>query len=950
MAILGSSRILVSPNPGTTIIAGDVTALSGGRFAVVYRDGSNQQARSRIFEADGTPVTGPIAASLSNGADPVIAGLANGGFVVAYFTITATGGDTSGSSLYAQTFDASGVAVGSRFLVNTTTANDQTEPAIAVLANGHFVVSWSDDGTVADAYNTAIRARVFNQDGSPFSAEFRVDVGTPFSIDLSAITALPDGRFIVSYSRSLPSATNDLDVMARIFNPDGSQSVAEFRINTTTDQRQDNVKLATLADGNFVAIYESKDGPVIGGGVFAKIFNTNGTQSVAEFRVNGETLGRQWKSDVAGLADGRFVVVFTNSPEGTAPTTVRAIVFNADGSVSVPEFVVETMDFFAAVPKVAAMPDGRFVVSISDIGNPSDNGVSAYVFDPKVNIGTANAENLTGAALNDTLYGYEGNDSLYGRGGNDVLFGGLGADYLDGGEGFDVASYAQATSGVDVRLYEGKGLTGEATADVLLNIEGLIGSAYADVLIGNVGNNYFVGDAGDDYFDGFGGTDSFYGQTGNDWVNMRSGIEYVDGGDGLDMVSYFYASTGVTVRFDNSALNTGDAAGDTYISVERVFGSAFGDVLVGANGQGDLLYGNSGNDYLYGGGANDFLYGGTGDDFLTGGAGDDVIDGGTDVDILSYIDATAGVALTLSESGSGSFVVGGFGTDTYTSIEGLSGSYTAGDSLTGNAAANILYGYGGNDILNGGAGSDTLSGGDGDDFVYYDSADLAANVTGGEGTDTLYFVLPGGSTPTSINLAAQGFERGVVDQADVNSNQPWSLFRFNYDQEWRLDYRDIYFDTGARWTQSMDELSNQAWTELRDVYTTTNLYDYQDIYFDTGARWLRNFDELSNQTWAEQRDVYTTTGLYDYQDVYFDDGSRWLRNFDELNNQIYAEQRDVYTTTGLYDYQDIYLKASYASNPGGRIIRDFDQAGAFSWNEHRVTYNSAGQIIEDVYL
>ncbi len=66
---------------------------------------------------------------------------------------------------------------------------------------------------------------------------------------------------------------------------------------------------------------------------------------MAEFVVNTTTLFSQYESSVTALADGRFVVSWTDLSTSTGDTSgsaVRARIFNADGTQSVPEFVVNT--------------------------------------------------------------------------------------------------------------------------------------------------------------------------------------------------------------------------------------------------------------------------------------------------------------------------------------------------------------------------------------------------------------------------------------------------------------------------------------------------------------------------------------------------------------------------------------------------------------------------------
>ncbi|MEO8115010.1 MAG: hypothetical protein ABI655_11545, partial [Phenylobacterium sp.] len=72
-------------------------------------------------------------------------------------------------------------AVGTEFLVNTTTTLDQQNEQITTLANGGFVVTWEDDGQSAgDTSGNAVRAQVFTAGGTPLGAEILVNTTTHF--------------------------------------------------------------------------------------------------------------------------------------------------------------------------------------------------------------------------------------------------------------------------------------------------------------------------------------------------------------------------------------------------------------------------------------------------------------------------------------------------------------------------------------------------------------------------------------------------------------------------------------------------------------------------------------------------------------------------------------------------------------------------------------------------
>ncbi|RXT55405.1 hypothetical protein B6S44_09820 [Bosea sp. Tri-44] len=161
--------------------------------------------------------------------------------------------------------------------------------------------------------------------------------------------------------------------------------------------------------------------------------------------------------------------------------------------------------------------------------NYLDGGAGDDEFD-----GGDGSDTMLGGTGNDTFYSREGNDFLYGGDGNDVLRAGEGADWLDGGAGFDYAVYTNWVSGVVVRLDVGMGVGGEAQGDTLINIEGVLGSALQDFLIGDSVGNVLFGQDGDDWLYGQGGADQLYGGNGSDQIIGGSGADYLSGGAGND--------------------------------------------------------------------------------------------------------------------------------------------------------------------------------------------------------------------------------------------------------------------------------------------------------------------------------------------------------------------------------------------------------------------------------
>ncbi len=358
--------------------------------------------------------------------------------------------------------------------------------------------------------------------------------------------------------------------------------------------------------------------------------------------------------------------------------------------------------------------DGGDGTDFSSYAN-SNAGLRADLGNPGTNTGDAagdtfiSVEGLVGSGFNDVLYGDAGDNTLYGLGGNDALFGREGADALFGGLGVDAANYSRATAGVTASLENTLGNTGEAEGDTYTSIENLVGTNFDDTLFGDGLGNALFGLDGDDFL----------------WGGL--GADELRGGLGTDTATYLGSAAGLRVDLTSSANNTGEAAGDTFFSIENIVGSSFGDVLVGDAGK-------------------NLLVGFDGDDVLIGGAGADTLDGGLGIDAANYSLSTTAVVANLSNSSSNTNDALG---DSYIGIENLVGS-GFGDFLTGDGGDNALFGLGGNDILRGGSGADELRGGLGTDIANYASAstglraDLAnAASNTGDAAGDAYFSVEG---------------------------------------------------------------------------------------------------------------------------------------------------------------------------------------------------------------
>ncbi len=281
--------------------------------------------------------------------------------------------------------------------------------------------------------------------------------------------------------------------------------------------------------------------------------------------------------------------------------------------------------------------------------------------------GGNNSDRLFGGTDNDLLDGGSGNDSLYGEAGNDTLRGGTGNDTLDGGSDIDTLSYSTSTNAVNVNIQTNTVSGGDAQNDSISNFENVVGSGANDSLTGSTvgnmldggaGNDTLTGAAGNDSLFGGAGTDQLYGGNDDDWLEGGASGDTISGGAGIDTASYASSTSGVSANLQTLSGTAGDAAGDTFSSIENLNGSALNDTLVG-DFNANTLTGGDGNDILDGNNGNDSLLGGDGADTLSGGSGNDTLDGGDGADRIY-----AGAGNDSVAAGSGDDVVYGDPTGT----------------------------------------------------------------------------------------------------------------------------------------------------------------------------------------------------------------------------------------------------------------------------------------------
>jgi hypothetical protein len=216
--------------------------------------------KAQLFGSDGVKIDSEFLVNTATDLgqhSSTITGLANGGFVVTWVDRSGSLLDEGDQrNIKAQIFSAAGVKTGTEFLVNTETASQQDMPNIAALTNGGFAVTWTDfSGTLGDNIGTSIKAQIFSAAGVEIGTEFLVNTETASDQSLPTITGLANGGFVVTWSDENENGSlgdNDVSIKAQVFSAAGAKIGTEFLVNTQTEGFHFISRITGLANGDFV--------------------------------------------------------------------------------------------------------------------------------------------------------------------------------------------------------------------------------------------------------------------------------------------------------------------------------------------------------------------------------------------------------------------------------------------------------------------------------------------------------------------------------------------------------------------------------------------------------------------------------------------------------------------------------------------------------------------------
>jgi Ca2+-binding RTX toxin-like protein len=680
-------------NSETTGFQGEtsVALLPGGGFVVSWMhnslngDAAAYEIRAQRFDASGNKLGGEVlvnTVTTANQTDPSVAGVAGGGFVVSWTDSSLVGGDNSGTGIKTQLFDAAGAKVGGETLANTTIQGGQIDSSVLALGTG-YVVIWG---------GSAIRGQIFDAAGNKVGAEFKLNT-TVSSFDPS-IAALPSGGFIVSWGVTSSLDGSNTGVAAQMFDSAGNKVGDEFLVNEATNGFQHTPSVTALPNGSLVVAFEDESASAGNANIAARIFadaNAPLAKNDSWETLEAQNVAGNVLSDNGSGAD-RGAGLQVTHVNGSAALVGQQIalpsgasfVLNADGTFSYSQN--------GALGHLVPMGSGAANEKVVDTFTYTISGGTAAIVTIQVNGVASAGDQYRGTIFDDAITGTEAaNLFLIHQGNPDTIFAGGGDDVVYLGKNLHFRTQINGGSGNDVVELHGS-LTATTGIASFTDVEKM-------ALLSSRNDRFGGGDSSTYYG---------YNLTFLDYTLAAGQVITIDASDLRDL-----GADKEWLHFDGSAEADGRFVVIGGQGNDSIFAGQGADTVNGGAGD-DQLSGNAGNDTLNGGEGRDTFYGGAGDDTLAGGVGDDVymID-----DLSDLIVENAGAAAGSDEvqTGLASYIL-------VANVEKLSGTGGLNQILIGNGSANIISAWSGNDRLDGGAGADQMIGRDGNDVYIVDNA------------------------------------------------------------------------------------------------------------------------------------------------------------------------------------------------------------------------------------
>ncbi|MFV9129559.1 Ig-like domain-containing protein, partial [Enterobacter hormaechei] len=418
--------------------------------------------------------------------------------------------------------------------------------------NGSFTWGQNFTNTMYSGYGSAAASNAVSMTWADFNGDGYMDLYMSMSRTSSGtsqggVLMLNDGSGNLLAGTAVGTATTDKFVgnvsVAVDWNLDGHMDIIKLA-NSGQSYLYTNDGLAGTA--SFTASKFSTATSTQVSGAALLDYDWDGAQDLLIFRQNGTVLLERNTNTVSPGTALHLKIVDSEGINAFFGNTVQ--LYNAAGQLVASEIInaqsgIGINDSSSLISFYGLDPSETYhAVLVRAVNGVSSNvtwdgltagdGKESYALTAEAATG-GHQGTLTGTGYNDTFIAEAGTYTYNGSGGWTTT---SEHDTWSSTGGMDVVDYRNATSGVTVDLGRSTAQSTGFDTATLVNIEGINGSDYDDVITGNSGDNQFEGRGGNDTFNiGSGGHDTLLYKL----INASDAT----GGNGSDVVNGFTVGT-----------------------------------------------------------------------------------------------------------------------------------------------------------------------------------------------------------------------------------------------------------------------------------------------------------------------------------------------------------------------------------------------------------------------
>ncbi|MEM0999315.1 MAG: hypothetical protein AAGN35_19820, partial [Bacteroidota bacterium] len=353
----------------------DVAMRADGEFCVCWQsagqDGDGWGAYRRCYDASGSAQTSESRLNSTTSGHqlrPKVAMNADG-FIA--WTWQAENEDSDGFAVMTRVTNSSYANLNSEVLVNTTEAGFQGYPDVAVADDGSYVVVWQSYNQDASGTN-GVYGQAFDVSYTATGNEFLVNTTTARNQQEPAIGMDSAGNYIVAWA-DFDGTNSVYNIYAQRYTTGSVASGSDFQVNSSSASGCDHPRVAVTKEGSEFIVWENYGGDGSFTGVYGQIYTANKTAFGGEFVINARTTDFQQACDPAAYADSlKWAVGWQDGLRNSSSTN------DGDdyGIYTKQSLVQDTTDPTAVCQNITVYLDGSgsATITASDVdGGSSDN-------------------------------------------------------------------------------------------------------------------------------------------------------------------------------------------------------------------------------------------------------------------------------------------------------------------------------------------------------------------------------------------------------------------------------------------------------------------------------------------------------------------------------------------------------------------------------------------------